>query len=172
MAAVFTNVSNELSVKSQLSSILEDNGMSGSELSSLKRVGSWKLTSATSLSAEGDNGEAWFDTHELVNTHDVIDVYQSEFKDYNVVLKCSLKCVGVQESDPDPQTGETHVESTKWAWSIPLGPDASSNDGKAHSSCVTYGGNPVLFEVEEGEVGDDYDGSATYYNGEITFGLF
>ena len=172
LATVFTNIDSELSVKNALSSLLHNGGADSEELSSISKIDAWQLVDSTFLSAEISGQTRWISTHEHVKNHGQIDVYQSEGQDYKVVLKCSLKCVGVQESDPDPQTGETHVESTKWAWSIPLGPDASSDDGKAHSSCVTYGGNPVLFEVEEGEVGDDYDGSATYDKGEITFGLF
>ena len=172
LATVFTNVGSELSVRTTLSSLLNSGGEDSGGLSSLSRIDAWTLVYSTKLSVEIDGRVEWVPTHEYIKNHGQIDVYQSEFKDYNVVLKCSLKCIGVQESGPDPETGRTHVESTKWAWSIPLGPDASSDDGKAHSSCVTYGGNPVLFEVEEGEVGDDYDGTATYDNGEITFGLF
>lgn len=172
LATVFTNVGSELSVRTTLSSLLNSGGEDAEGLSSLSRIDAWTLVYSTKLSVEIDGRVEWVPTHEYIKNHGQIDVYQSEFKDYNVVLKCSLKCIGVQESQPDPETGRTHVERTKWAWSIPLGPDASSDDGKAHSSCVTYGGNPVLFEVEEGEVGDDYDGTATYDKGEITFGLF
>lgn len=172
LATVFTNVDSDLSVKSALSSLFQGGGADSEGLSSISKIDAWQLVDSTFLSAEINGQTRWISTHEHVKNHGQIDVYQSEGQDYRVVLKCSLKCVGVQESDPDPQTGETHIESTKWAWSIPLGPDASSNDGKAHSTCVTYGGNPVVFEVEEGEVGDDYDGTATYDNGEITFGLF
>lgn len=64
------------------------------------------------------------------------------------------------------------MQSTTWAWKIPLGPDADCSEGKAHSSSVTYGGNEVLFEVEEGEIGPDFSGDATYNDKAIWYGCY
>ena len=49
------------------------------------------------------------------------------------------------------------MTSTKWSWKIPLGPDAEYVEGKAHSSSVTYGGNEVVFEVAQGEIGSNFN---------------
>lgn len=64
------------------------------------------------------------------------------------------------------------MQSTTWAWKIPLGPDAVCSQGKAHSSSVTYGGNEVLFEVEEGEIGQGFSGDATYNGKAIWYGSY
>lgn len=64
------------------------------------------------------------------------------------------------------------MESTAWAWKIPLGPDATCNEGKARSSSVTYGGNEVLFEVAEGEIGPSFSGRATYNSKAIWYGRY
>jgi hypothetical protein len=136
----------------------------------MEKIDGWDLASSTILSAEEHGQVIFVPTHEIVNKRGTIDIYQSSSFDYKVVLKSSLVCIKVNESDPDPDTGETEVESTEWAWQIPLGLGASSEEGKASSPNVTYGGNPVVFEVQEGDIGDDYSGDATYKDGVITFG--
>lgn len=161
MAAVFTNVPDELSVKSQLSSILEDNGMSGSELSGLERVGSWKLTSATSLSAEGNGGEAWFDTHELVNTHDVIDVWASQAFETTHINTASIVCYHIEAHDEE---GQKVLDSAKFAWKYWLGPDSEYEEGEninfVHSHSWTINGQPAVFKVDdEIETLGAYDGN-------------
>lgn len=164
LATVFTNVDDAAQVQGQLSTLLEEGGADSSALSSIEKIDGWNLASSTSISGLA--------THEIVKKRGTIDVYESESFDYDVVLKASLVCIKVQKSEPDPETGEQEIESTTWAWQIPLGPGADSDDGKAHSPNVTYGGNPVVFEVEEEEVGEDYSGDATYSNGVITYGEF
>ena len=64
------------------------------------------------------------------------------------------------------------MTSTKWSWKIPLGPDAEYVEGKAHSSSVTYGGNEVVFEVAQGEIGSNFNGEATYNGKAIWYGSY
>ena len=64
------------------------------------------------------------------------------------------------------------MTSTKWSWKIPLGPDAEYVDGKAHSNSVTYGGNEVVFEVKQGEIGSNFNGEATYNGKAIWYGSY
>ena len=139
----------------------------------MEKIDGWDLASSAVLSAKDGSHTVFVPTHEIVKKRGTIDIYeQASSLDYNVVMKASLVCIKVEKSDPDPQTGEQEIESTTWAWQIPLGPGASSDSGKASSPNVTYGGNPVVFEVEEGPVGEGYSGDATYTDGVITFGAF
>jgi len=55
---------------------------------------------------------------------------------------------------------------------MPLGAGATCSSGKVHCPSLTYGGNPVVIEVTENEVGPNYDGEANYYDGYLTYGLF
>ena len=64
------------------------------------------------------------------------------------------------------------MTSTKWSWKIPLGPDAEYVEGKARSSSVTYGGNEVVFEVAQGEIGSNFNGDATYNGKAIWYGSY
>lgn len=164
LAEVFTNVDDQLSVQQQLSAVLQANGAGEEELSTLAIVGQWKLLDSTALSAEGQGNLV--PTHELVRKHGIIDCYEVGGFDYNVALKASLECIDVQRDS----SGE--VQSTTWAWKIPLGPDADCSEGKARSGSVTYGGNEVLFEVEEGEIGRDFSGDATYNGKAIWYDVY
>ena len=163
LAEVFTNVNDQISVQQQLSSVLQKNGANEEDLSTLKIVGQWKLIDSTSLSTGKD---ALIQTHEIVCKNGIIDVYETSMFDYNVVLKASLECIDVQKD------GSGDVTSTIWAWKIPLGPDADYIDGKAHSSSVTYGGNEVVFEVQQGEIGSNFNGEATYNGKAIWYGRY
>ena len=163
LAEVFTNVNDQISVQQQLSSVLQTNGVSEDDLSTLKIVGQWKLLDSTSLSAGKD---ALIPTHEIVCKNGIIDVYETSMFDYNVVLKASLECIDVKKD------GSGDVTSTTWAWKIPLGPGADYINGKAHSNNVTYGGNEVVFEVQQGEIGSNFNGEATYNGKAIWYGRY
>ena len=163
LAEVFTNVNDQISVQQQLSSVLQTNGVSEDDLSTLKIVGQWKLIDSATLSAGKD---ALIPTHEIVCKNGIIDVYETSMFDYNVVLKASLECIDVQKD----RSGD--VTSTTWAWKIPLGPGADYIDGKAHSNNVTYGGNEVIFEVQQGEIGSNFNGEATYNGKAIWYGRY
>lgn len=162
MAAVFTNVQDELSVKGELSTLLESSGISGSELSGLERVGSWKLTSSTALSVEQDGNVVWVDTHELVNTHDVIDVWASSAFDEEHINTAELVCYSV-ENHEDSGTGKTVLDNAKFAWKYWLGPDSDYEDGDTikfvYSHSWTINGQPAVFKVED-EIStiDEYNG--------------
>ena len=164
LAEVFTNVNDQISVQQQLSSVLQTNGANKEDLSTLKIVGQWKLIDSTSLSVKGQDNSV--PTHEIVCKNGIIDVYETSTFDYNVVLKASLECIGVQKD------GSGDVTSTKWSWKIPLGPDAEYVEGKARSSNVTYGGNEVVFEVQQGEIGSNFNGEATYNGKAIWYGRY
>lgn len=164
LTEVFTNVNDQISVQQQLSSVLQTNGASEEDLSTLKIVGQWKLLDSTSLSVKGQDNLV--PTHEIVCKNGIIDVYETSMFDYNVVLKASLECIDVQKDN----NGE--VLRTTWAWKIPLGPDADYIDGKAHSNNVTYGGNEVIFEVQQGEIGSNFNGEATYNGKAIWYGRY
>lgn len=162
MAAVFTNVQDELSVKSELSTLLEGGGISGSELSGLERVGSWKLTSSTVLSAEKDGNVVLVDTHELVNTHDVIDVWASSAFDEEHINIAELVCYYIESHD-DSQTGKKVLDNAKFAWRYWLGPDSDYEDGATikfvYSHSWTINGQPAVLKVEDKiEKIDQYDG--------------
>lgn len=152
MAAIFTNVEDELSVKKTLSTLLQDNGVSGSELSSLERVGTWKLTSSTSLSVEKDGQVTWIPTHELVNTHDTIDVWASEAIPETHINMAELVCHYI-ESHEDSQTGKTVLDNAKFAWRYWLGPDSHYEEGETikfvYSHSWTINGQPAVFKVED-----------------------
>ena len=164
IAEVFTNVNDQISVQQQLSSVLQTNGVNEEDLSTLKIVGQWKLIDSTSLSVKGQDN--FVPTHEIVCKNGTIDVYETSTFDYNVVLKASLECIDVQKD------GSGDVTSTKWSWKIPLGPDAEYVEGKARSSNVTYGGNQVVFEVQQGEIGSNFNGEATYNGKAIWYGRY
>ena len=164
LAEVFTNVNDQISVQQQLSSVLQTNGANEEDLSTLKIVGQWKLIDSTSLSVKGQDNLV--PTHEIVCKNGTIDVYETSTFDYNVVLKASLECIDVQND------GSGDVTSTIWAWKIPLGPDADYINGKAHSNNVTYGGNEVVFEVQQGEIGSNFNGEATYNGKAIWYGRY
>ena len=164
LAEVFTNVNDQISVQQQLSSVLQTNGANEEDLSTLKIVGQWKLIDSTSLSVKGQDNSV--PTHEIVCKNGIIDVYETSTFDYNVVLKASLECIGVQKD------GSGDVTSTKWSWKIPLGPGADYINGKAHSNNVTYGGNEVVFEVQQGEIGSNFNGEATYNGKAIWYGRY
>ena len=97
MAAVFTNVEDTLSVKQQLSSLLEDGGVDSEELSALERLGSWKLTESTMLSAEEDGHVVWKPTHQLVHVHDDIEFWDSEAVKTHHVNSASIVCYNIEE---------------------------------------------------------------------------
>ena len=164
LAEVFTNVNDQISVQQQLSSVLQTNGASEEDLSTLKIVGQWKLLDSSALSVKGQDNLV--PTHEIVCKNGIIDVYETSMLDYNVVLKASLECIDVKKDN----NGE--VLRTIWAWKIPLGPDADYIDGKAHSNNVTYGGNEVVFEVKQGEIGSNFNGEATYNGKAIWYGRY
>ena len=164
LAEVFTNVNDQISVQQQLSSVLQTNGASEEDLSTLKIVGQWKLIDSTSLSVKGQDNLV--PTHEIVCKNGIIDVYETSTFDYNVVLKASLECIDVKNDN----NGE--VLNTIWAWKIPLGPGADYINGKAHSNNVTYGGNEVVFEVAQGEIGSNFNGEATYNGKAIWYGRY
>ena len=163
LAEVFTNVDDTTQVKGQLSTMLSNNGASQDDLKTLSLVDRWNLVKSSILSAGQD---ALIPTHEIVCKNGTIDVYETSTFDYNVVLKASLECIGVQKNN----SGE--VTSTKWSWKIPLGPDADYIDGKAHSNSVTYGGNEVIFEVAQGGIGSNFNGEATYNGKAIWYGSY
>ena len=164
IAEVFTNVNDQISVQQQLSSVLQTNGANEEDLSTLKIVGQWKLLDSTSLSVKGQDNLV--PTHEIVCKNGIIDVYETSMFDYNVVLKASLECIDVKKDN----NGE--VLRTIWAWKIPLGPGADYINGKAHSNNVTYGGNEVVFEVQQGEIGSNFNGEATYNGKAIWYGRY
>ena len=164
LAEVFTNVNDQISVQQQLSTVLQTNGANEEDLSTLKIVGQWKLLDSSVLSVKGQDNLV--PTHEIVCKNGIIDVYETSMFDYNVVLKASLECIDVQKDN----NGE--VLRTTWAWKIPLGPDADYIDGKAHSNNVTYGGNEVVFEVQQGEIGSNFNGEATYNGKAIWYGRY
>ena len=164
LAEVFTNVNDQISVQQQLSTVLQTNGANEEDLSTLKIVGQWKLIDSTSLSVKGQDN--FVPTHEIVCKNGIIDIYETSTFDYNVVLKASLECIDVQKD------GSGDVTSTIWAWKIPLGPDADYINGKAHSNNVTYGGNEVVFEVQQGEIGSNFNGEATYNGKAIWYGRY
>ena len=163
LAEVFTNVDDTTQVKGQLSTMLSNNGSSQDDLNTLSLVDRWNLVRSSILSAGQD---ALIPTHEIVCKNGTIDVYETSTFDYNVVLKASLECIGVQKD------GSGKVTSTKWSWKIPLGPDAEYVDGKARSSSVTYGGNEVVFEVAQGEIGSNFNGESTYNGKAIWYGSY
>ena len=163
LAEVFTNVDDTTQVKGQLSTMLSNNGASQDDLNTLSLVDRWNLVRSSILSAGQDS---LIPTHEIVCKNGTIDVYETSTFDYNVVLKATLECIGVQKD------GSGKVTSTKWAWKIPLGPDAEYVGGKAHSSSVTYGGNQVVFEVAQGEIGSNFNGDATYNGKAIWYGSY
>ena len=163
LAEVFTNVDDTTQVKGQLSTMLSNNGASQDDLNTLSLVDRWNLVRSSILSAGQD---ALIPTHEIVCKNGTIDVYETSTFDYNVVLKATLECIGVQKD------GSGKVTSTKWSWKIPLGPDAEYVDGKARSSSVTYGGNEVVFEVAQGEIGSNFNGDATYNGKAIWYGSY
>ena len=163
LAEVFTNVDDTTQVKGQLSTMLSNNGASQDDLNTLSLVDRWNLVRSSILSAGQD---ALIPTHEIVCKNGTIDVYETSTFDYNVVLKATLECIGVQKD------GSGDVTSTKWSWKIPLGPDAEYVDGKARSSSVTYGGNQVVFEVAQGEIGSNFNGEATYNGKAIWYGSY
>ena len=164
LAEVFTNVNDQISVQQQLSTLLQTNRANEEDLSTLKIVGQWKLIDSTSLSVKGQDN--FVPTHEIVCKNGIIDIYETSTFDYNVVLKASLECIDVQKD------GSGDVTSTIWAWKIPLGPDADYINGKAHSNNVTYGGNEVVFEVQQGEIGSNFNGEATYNGKAIWYGRY
>ena len=163
LAEVFTNVDDTTQVKGQLSTMLSNNGASQDDLNTLSLVDRWNLVRSSILSAGQD---ALIPTHEIVCKNGTIDVYETSTFDYNVVLKATLECIGVQKD------GSGKVTSTKWSWKIPLGPDAEYVDGKAHSNSVTYGGNEVVFEVAQCEIGSNFNGDATYNGKAIWYGSY
>ena len=163
LAEVFTNVDDTTQVKGQLSTMLSNNGASQDDLNTLSLVDRWNLVRSSILYAGQD---ALIPTHEIVCKNGTIDVYETSTFDYNVVLKATLECIGVQKD------GSGEVTSTKWSWKIPLGPDAEYVDGKARSSSVTYGGNPVVFDVKQGEIGSNFNGEATYNGKAIWYGSY
>ena len=163
LAEIFTNVDDTTQVKGQLSTMLSNNGASQDDLNTLSLVDRWNLVRSSILSAGQD---ALIPTHEIVCKNGTIDVYETSTFDYNVVLKATLECIGVQKD------GSGKVTSTKWSWKIPLGPDAEYVDGKARSSSVTYGGNEVVFEVKQGEIGSNFNGEATYNGKAIWYGSY
>ena len=163
LAEVFTNVDDTTQVKGQLSTMLSNNGASQDDLNTLSLVDRWNLVKSSILSAGQDS---LIPTHEIVCKNGTIDVYETSTFDYNVVLKATLECIGVQKD------GSGEVTSTKWSWKIPLGPDAEYVDGKAHSNSVTYGGNEVIFEVAQGEIGYNFNGNATYNGKAIWYGSY
>ena len=163
LAEVFTNVDDTTQVKGQLSTMLSNNGVSQEDLNTLSLVDRWNLVKSSILSAGQD---ALIPTHEIVCKNGTIDVYETSTFDYNVVLKATLECIGVQKD------GSGEVTSTKWSWKIPLGPDAEYVEGKAHSSSVTYGGNEVVFEAKQGEIGSNFNGDATYNGKAIWYGSY
>lgn len=164
LTEVFTNVNDQISVQQQLSTVLQTNGANEEDLSTLNIVGQWKLLDSTILSVKGQYNLV--PTHEIVCKNGIIDVYETSMFDYNVVLKASLECIDVQKD------GSGDVTSTIWAWKIPLGPDATCIEGKAHSNSVTYGGNEVVFEVQQGEIGSNFNGEATYNGKAIWYGRY
>lgn len=55
---------------------------------------------------------------------------------------------------------------------MPLGAGATCSSGKVYCQSLTYGGNPIVIEVTQNEVGPNYTGDANYYNGWLTYGSF
>lgn len=168
-ATIFTNIEDELSVKQELSSLFVHYGAEDSQVSGMERVDSWILESQSMLSVQNGHETKDVSTHPMVHRKGIIDAYES-YGDVKVVLKATLECIDV-EKEKDPETDEEKIVQTTWAWKVPLGIDAYCDEGKAYTECLTYGGNPVVFEVEE-ESGDEYTGEATYEEGSILYGKF
>lgn len=79
------------------------------------------------------------------------------------MLKADLVCLSVELN------GEDEVVSTKWAWKIPLGEGTTSDSGKVFSTNLTYGGNKIVIEANEGDPGsgngDVFSGGAIWHGG-------
>ena len=79
------------------------------------------------------------------------------------MLKADLVCLSVELNEED------EIVSTKWAWKIPLGEGTTSEDGKVFSTNLTYGGNKIVVEAEEGDPGsgegDMFSGGAIWHGG-------
>lgn len=168
-ATIFTNIEDELSVKQELSSLFVHYGAEEAQVSGMERVDSWILESQSMLSVQIGSATKDVATHPMVHRKGIIDAYES-YGDVKVVLKATLECIDIKK-EKDPETDEDKITQTTWAWKVPLGIDAYCEEGKASSGCLTYGGNPVVFEVEE-ESGDEYTGEATYEDGSILYGKF
>lgn len=108
------------------------------------------------------NGQNNIPTHTVVKKTGTIDYFeQADAAEYKAVLKANLYCFAKEQDG-----------STKWTWRMPLGAGATCSSGKVHCPSLTYGGNPVVIEVTQNEVGPSYNGDANYYNGWLTYGSF
>lgn len=108
----------------------------------------WDLVASHILS--GDNDET-YPTHDLVMNHGQLDYWESGSEKLNVVLRADYVCLSA-EYDNDDQ-----LQSSTWGWKIPLGEGATCYNGKTHTPNLTYGGNEVVFEIDEGDPGGAED---------------
>ena len=121
------------------------------------------MTSSTSLSAEKDGGVTWIPTHELVNKHDTIDVWEAGERQETHINMAELVCYSMQ-SHEDSHTGKTVLDHAKFAWRYWLGPDSHCEQGETinfvYSHSWTINGQPAVFKVEN-EIGsiDQYNGN-------------
>ena len=169
MAVVFTNVDSDLSVKSQLSSLL-DGEVDSEVLEELKQEGSWCLVKSNSLSSEdGHHHVTWTPTHPVVMKKGVIDTYDSSSVDQKVVMKANLQCLSVQTRE-DEVTDTEVLDKSYWGWKIWLGEDAQydSDLGLAYGSGVMVGGNKVVFEATD----QDEDNKDKFEDGWLYHGRF
>ena len=80
-----------------------------------------------------------------------LDYWESGSEKLNVVLRADYVCLSA-EYDSDDQ-----LQSSTWGWKIPLGEGATCSNGKTHTPNLTYGGNQVVFEIDEGDPGGAED---------------
>ena len=165
---VFTNADQE-DTRRGLSSVLEEKNVDQQELSGLEYFCGWTLAYQTKLSASG-GGQV--PTSRLIVSRGAKDAYEILGRDMKAVLKARLVCYKVEK--------ENDETSTSWTWVVPLGPQAEYDDEAeaAYSPQLTYGGNPILVDSQEGQLDDGFDGQATWLTGQaelsncLAFGSF
>lgn len=108
----------------------------------------WDLVASHILSGDNDNT---YPTHDLVMNHGQLDYWESGSEKLKVVLRADYVCLSA-EYDNDDQ-----LQSSTWGWKIPLGVGAVCSSGKTHTPNLTYGGNEVVFEIDEGDPGGAED---------------
>ena len=73
------------------------------------------------------------------------------------MLKAFLGCYSVSN-------GEGAGRTSKWTWLIPLGDGARYNETSegVWSTQLTYGGDPIILQVEQGELDENFNGEPTW----------
>ena len=140
---------NDEDTKNELSTLLQQGGMDGSELSTLKFVDKWTLVEQTTLSGKA--------TARTVFKNGAVDVYvHGGSKPHRAMLKAFLACYDVQETQQGAESD--------WTWLIPLGDVAMYSDEfeGVYTTQLTYGGDQIFINAENGDLGQNFSGDPTW----------